>query len=177
MRMAMILLCLVLATTYLVTGMLARYATSDKDADSARVAAFVFNVADGEGSHIIDLKGIQKPGDSLTYRFSVRNNSGSLASEVAETYDLTLLLNGSMPLTCTVKKDDTRVLSLTMPDSPPADGVTATKSAAGTFSASTPASDNYTLTVEWPAALNNIEFASAASAAEVKLIVTGMQID
>lgn len=176
MTLASVLLCLVMMSSCLVAGMLAKYTTSDSGSETARVAKFAFSVSDTDASHqIIDLSEIQKPGDSKTYDFSV-----SSKSEVAVSYDITLMLNGNMPLTCTVTKNEsggssTNVLSATMPDS--GDGTSQTKTGAGTLPSSWTGSDSFTLTVVWPSSKNNIAYASAGSAAEVKLIVTGKQVD
>ena len=110
MTLASVLLCLVLGSSYLVAGMFAKYATQDSDADSSRVAKFVFNVSDVGASRIIDLRGIEKPGDSEVYSFSVNS-----ASEVSVKYNLAVTLNGSMPLTATINDGQADVLSVTMP--------------------------------------------------------------
>ncbi len=173
MRMAAILLCLVLGSSYLVAGMFAKYTTSDSGANSARTAKFNFYVKDGTDSHIVDLSGINKPGDSKTYSFSVNS-----ASEVSVTYDITLEVNGSMPLTASVNKAATpsvTVLSVTVPGDD--DGDSVTKSGAGTFTPNAASADSYELTVNWPSDQNDLAYASAGSAAVVRLIVTGKQVD
>ena len=175
MTLASVLLCLVLMSSCLVAGMLAKHVSGDSEADSSRVAKFAFSVSDKDTSQIIDLSGIQKPGDLKTYNFSV-----SSGSEVSVSYDITLAINGNMPLTCTVTKagsggSSTSVLSAVMPGD--GNGTSETKHEAGSFPPSSSASDDYSLTVEWPSTENDIAFASAGSAAEVKLIVTGWQVD
>ena len=176
MTLASVLLCLVLISSYLAAGMLAKYTSGDGGAQIARVAKFAFSVSDTDASHqIIDLSSIQKPGDSKTYDFSV-----SSGSEVAVSYDITLALSGNMPLTCTVTKNEsggssTNVLSAVMPGD--GNGTSQTKHDAGVFPAASTTSDSYVLTVDWPSTENDIAFASAGSAAEVKLIVTGVQVD
>ena len=168
MTLASVLLCLVLGSSYLVAGMLAKYTSGDSEDDSSRVAKFSFFVSDVGDSHIVDLRGIEKPGDELTYSFSVNSNS-----EVSVSYDITLMVNGSMPLTATV--NTATPLSVSVPGNDT--GAEATRESAGTFTTNPGGGNDYTLTVNWPADQNDLEFASGGSAAEVRLVVTGMQID
>ena len=124
MTLASVLLCLVLGSSYLVAGMLAKYTSGDSEDDSSRVAKFSFFVSDVGDSHIVDLRGIEKPGDELTYSFSVNSNS-----EVSVSYDITLMVNGSMPLTATV--NTATPLSVSVPGNDT--GAEATRESAGTF--------------------------------------------
>ena len=102
MTLAMILLCLVLVSSYLTAGMLARYTTTDMGGDVARVAKFVFNVKNEQSTKIVDVSSITSPDSSaVTYHFSVNGKS-----EVSVKYMLKMSLNGSMPLIATLSKED-----------------------------------------------------------------------
>lgn len=175
---AAILLCLVLVTTFLVSGMLARYTVSDSGGDLARVAAFVFRVSDGNNSHIIDLQGVDRPGASQSYTFSVRNYAGTVKSEVSESAKITLSLNGSIPLTCAVKESGSQTDLVTVTrtntgiDAPVTDS-----NDAWDFQAIVQTEKTYVLTVSWPAADNDLNYASAGTVSKLVMTVTGTQID
>lgn len=176
MQAAAVLLCLVLCSCYFVAGMLAKFVTSDSDSDGARVAKFVFNVTNKGTSRMIDLNGIEKPGDTLSYDFSVRNSASGSTSEVSERYEISLRINGSMPLTCTVLRGETSIVSATMPGQDTALERTGSDDSC-VFAPGSGASHDYKLKVEWPATENNLDYASAATCAKVELIVTGYQVD
>lgn len=176
MTIAGVLLCLTLVSVWLMSGLYARYTTSDSASDSARVAAFVFDVSDTNNTHMIDISGIQKPGDTETYAFIVKNSNGSAISEVSETYTITVALNGSMPLTATLNKADSDLFTVS---------TTATGSGSNsTTGAFTPGNssanrDTYALTVTWPSTnpYPADTYANGTGMATVTLTVTGMQAD
>lgn len=86
-RAAAVLLCLTLASTYFVSGLFARYSTSDQSGGNARVARFSFNggIADAASqtilSQIIEVNLI--PGVSENVPLIIENNS-----EVAVEYTI-----------------------------------------------------------------------------------------
>lgn len=173
MMLASVLLCLVLGSSYLVAGMFAKYATSDGNADASRVAKFNFYVKDGTDSHIVDLNSITKPGDSESYSFSVHS-----ASEVSVDYILKLSLNGSMPLTATLKENGTDDGSISLlTDHDPTEGIILTDDTGNTFVPNIQAGVPYTLTVVWPTDENNPKYASGSAVASLVLTVTGVQVD
>ena len=139
LRLACALLCLTLLTTYWSAGLFARYTSSDAGEDSGRVAAFVFDVTDTH-NHMLALTEITQPGDSVTYKFTVSNTRNSIISKVAETYQLTLELDGSLPLEC----------SLTGADNAQLIHAGTYSGSAHNFSTSVTESTDYTLTVTWP---------------------------
>lgn len=91
LRIALILLCLVLLSVYLMDGLYARYVTNASGSDSARVAAFdvVVNV-NGDSDGTLDASSVVctavANGDS-TYIITIENRS-----EVAVHYDLSVTI-------------------------------------------------------------------------------------
>lgn len=173
-RLGVALLVLTLFGAYRFTELSAKYVVQDNGADAARVAAFSFDLANGNNSAIIDLSNIQKPGDSEVYRFDIVDSS-----EVGMRYWIGLSLDGSMPLECAVTRNRSAVVSTTLaqlraavPDNLP---LTAT-SAPATFTPNASGAHSYTLTVTWPAAENNLEYAND-SVAELTLQILAEQVD
>ena len=99
MLAAGILLCLVLVSTALVSGMLARFASGDGASDSARVASF--NVTGDGFTKTVNFDVTMGPGSVLgegAKEFSVKNQS-----EVAVSYTVTIRnKTNNLPLTLTV---------------------------------------------------------------------------
>lgn len=175
-RLAAILMILTAVSLWKVSGLYARYVTTDSGGDSARTAAFVVNVG---GSETIDLSDITQPGDSKNYTFTVANTDGSAVSEVAESYTITVSLNGSMPVTCTLTEssETDSVLEVDATGTGYASentGQTASGRAM-TFAASVGETDTYTLTVEWPEDYNDVSYAESVSSLTVT--VTAEQVD
>ena len=177
MYTAAVLLCLTLASSYLMGNIYAKFATQAAGEDSARVAAFVFEVKDASASkeQFIDLSGIQKPGDNKVYTFVVTNqDSQQKVSEIAESYEIQLKINGSMPLRATIqrKNESTSCMEITNINS----GAKEQKLLTGTFQAAAAQTDQYTLTVEWPSDQNNLEYASGSAQGSLVLTVSGQQV-
>ncbi len=181
MIIALVMLCLVMASSYLVAGMLARYSTKGIEDDNSRVAKFDFRLvnakdpdnASGPITQIVDLSSITKPGDSAVYFFNV-----SSQGEVAVEYRAKIQINGSMPLKCTLSvpgSTSVTPLELVRPTTtdpgtnPQVSGeITGTATSAGTI---------FKLNVEWPADAKDLKYASGTSVGDVVLTVTGTQID
>lgn len=168
LRTAAVLLVLVLLSISVVSGRYARYVSSDMSKDTARIAAYVFDVKDTIG-HYLDLTEIQKPGDSVTYQFTVTNHNGS-TSEVAEEYVLTMELRGSLPLVCGLSGGDTIVL-----DGMNTDVISSTGNI-HTFQASVASEVQYVLTVSWPEEENDVRY-SRAGFSELVLTIAAQQVD
>ena len=73
LRAAAVLLVMVLLTTGVVSGRYARYVTTVSNSDSARVAAFVFDVTEQELGWQLNLDSLKKPGDQQSFAFTVTN--------------------------------------------------------------------------------------------------------
>lgn len=177
MYTAAVLLCLTLVSSSLMGNIYARFATQATGEDSARVAAFVFEVKDASTSQeqFIDLSGIQKPGDKQVCTFVVTNQDGQgNVSETTESYEIQLKINGSMPLRATIQRgnESTSWMEITNIDS----NATEKMLSAGPFQAAVAQTDQYTLTVEWPKDQNNPVYASGSAQGSLVLTVSGQQV-
>ena len=90
MRAAFVLLCLVILSVYMMGGLLAKYSTTGKGSDEARVAKFDFNVQGTPNTDKIVCTAVS--GDNGTYTVTVQNQS-----EVAVRYDLALNFTSGDP--------------------------------------------------------------------------------
>ena len=81
MRLAVVLLCLVVLSANLMSGLLAKYRTSDGASESAKVAGFAVNVTGKAGNTAISAVNSQKDGE---YQVTVDNSK----SDVAINYDI-----------------------------------------------------------------------------------------
>ncbi len=97
MRIAAVLLCLTLFSTYLVTGLFARYTTSAQGGDHARVAKFSF---EGSGELLQSIEASLFPGESQTATLIIENNS-----EVAVEYTVAVTnVTNNLPLSLRMEK-------------------------------------------------------------------------
>lgn len=87
LRIALILLCMTLFSTSMLSGLYAKYTAKNNGEDSARVAKF--NVAADWKGVTVAASSVQTNGE---YQFTVTNNS-----EVAITYDLVITFPGGIP--------------------------------------------------------------------------------
>lgn len=156
-RLASVLLCMTLLSTYFVSGLYARYAVSSQSGESARVAKFSI---EGEGMLTEQIKESFVPGSSLAKPLSIHNNS-----EVAVEYTVAVTnATNNLPLNFSLKKDGA---------SGGEDGnnnVTFTKQLLPCDR-----TDNYTLTIEWSADQNDP--APMGMVDYIALTVTATQID
>lgn len=176
-----VLLCLVLLSLWMLGNVYARYTTESSGSDTARVAAFVFQLADGSGSQIIDLKRVEKPGDTCKYHFTVSNNKDNKVNEVTTEYHIGLELAGSMPLECTVTEEDPersgsskemcKVKSF-------GDNVDLKdESDAVTFAPAEALEKNYVLSVSWPSKEADAKYANTSGTSLLVLNVNAKQTD
>lgn len=173
MRLAAVLLVLVLLSTSIVCGRFARFVSSDTTEDSARIAAFVFHVNDTE-NHYLDISNIRQPGDSQTYKFTVRNYfSDRVISEVDEEFILSLELRGSLPLECTLTGGDKLTVNAIDMDTT---GLDAANGAHHIFGAAVKQGVEYELTVTWDPNEKDVSY-SRAGLAELCLSIAAQQID
>lgn len=170
-----VLLCLTLLSMYLMSNMYARYTTQSTGEDSARVAAYVFQLKDSSESTILNLDKIRKPGDSQEYTFTVTNKKESVISEVAQSYTIRLEVDGSMPVVCTItKQGDTENNTVYEVDY--------TTAVAGKVESNEiqllPAEEytqTYTMKAVWPDTYKNEKYASASGTSVVTLTVDAQQ--
>ena len=155
-RVAAVLLCLTLFSTYLVTGLLARYATSAQSSDHARVAKFSVQ---GSGALTESIEASIAPGKSADAALIIENNS-----EVAVEYTVTVTNEtNNLPLRFRMVKAGT---------SP------AVNTSGSTFtSQQLPGShtDQYTLFIDWEATDNGPALMGMVD--YITVTVTAAQID
>lgn len=158
-RIAAILLCLTLVSTYLSTRLFARYTSGTAHNDAARVAKFSIK-GSGQLSQSIVAEVI--PGKATTQNLIIENNS-----EVAVEYTVTVTnKTNNLPLTFSMKNIDNTLLNA------------ATNDNTYTFTASQlPGNhiDKYNLSIEWPVDQNGIGYMGMVD--YITVTVTAAQID
>ncbi len=146
-----VLLCLALASTYFVSGLFARYTTSDQSSESARVAKFSIE-GDGILSESIEVS--LAPGDTQEKSFTIENNS-----EVAVEYTVTINnMTKNLPL----------VLSLVTPPTVVKDDTTTDDIAVTAHQDPGSHSDEYTLHITWPK--NDVNYEETDAARDLALM-------
>lgn len=99
-RIAAVLLCLTLFSTYLVAGLFARYTTSGESSDDARVAKFSIT---GEGELAKGITAEVAPGETKEVPLKIKNDS-----EVAVEYTVTVTsVTKNLPLSFRIGKTGT----------------------------------------------------------------------
>lgn len=181
-RIVPILLSLLCVSTSLLSGLLARYTTSSASSDTAAVAAWVFSAPDG--SDLLPLVDVTKPGDSATCPFTVKNYSGSVISEVAEQISINISAIGNMPLVIELydpaEEPDTPIASADLASY--AEGVTTlavtdSLTTSDSLLAAVETGKLYTLAVKWPAERDEYALAYPNSIALLEFSVAAEQID
>ncbi len=165
---------------------LAKYTTSSGDvSDSARVAKYVFDIADGNGdSASAVLTDMCKPGDIVFYTVVVNNyverdNNTVDICEVAQKYTVQISLGGSLPISAALyagEVDENNVGSLTSRSSVNTQTNSDTCSGIEAMLPSVEQSHEYTLVVSWPESENGLQY-SRGGIAEVEIVVVSEQID
>lgn len=90
MRLVAVLICFLLVSFHLMTGLYAKYSSTATGSDSARVAKFQV-VVTGDAANI-SVACTQMPGDEAVYAITVENDS-----EVAVKYDVIVTLFTAIP--------------------------------------------------------------------------------
>ncbi len=100
-RAAAVLFCLTLCSTYLVSGLYARYAASGQSSDNARVAKFSMEFSIKENGALSEsIQADFRPGDSKDVTLQIQNNS-----EVAVEYTVAVTNEtNNLPLSFGMKK-------------------------------------------------------------------------
>lgn len=130
-RVAAVLLCLVLFSTCLVSGLFARYAIGAQSSDQARVAKFSI---EGEGALSQPIEAILIPGKTEEVTLIIQNNS-----EVSVEYTITVTnVTNNLPLSFRMNEKDGTFLAEDK-------GITVTqRRIPGSHT------DQYTLKIAWP---------------------------
>lgn len=155
-RVAAVLFCLTLFSTYIVAGLLARYSTSTQSGDYARVAKFSI---EGSGKLLQALEVAIFPGEEAPADLVITNNS-----EVAVEYTVTVTNEtNNLPLIFRMGKADSE-------PKPIGDGTAFTdQQLPGSHT------DKYTLYIEWPAEKNDLSLMGMVD--YITVTVTATQID
>lgn len=170
-RLALALSVVILGLS-LVGVTMAKYVSGASGGDSAAVAVFAPSLLTGSD---IDFSSVQKPGDSKTVQFTVRNYTGETVSEVAMRYRITLRTTGNLPLVFTLADGESTVAvwdcdgksgQITFPE---------TALASMVFGTDTKQEHSYQLTAEWKSDRNGAAFAGLSDA--VYISVEWEQID
>ncbi len=165
----LVLFCLVIVTTHLSSGILARYTTEKGGDDSANVARFVF-ITQGDEDTELDISSIKKPGDNVQYTFKVCNTDGVNICEVAQEYTVNVEVDGNMPFVCILTDDENSSLLDTTAS-------TYSASLEGELDAGVAEENEYTLSIEWPSGENSAKYANGMAIGRVTLTITSMQKD
>lgn len=171
-RVAALLVCLVLITTYLLSGAYSKFFSGASGGDNARVARFspAFNSAE------INVEN-RLPGYSAEIPFTVQNSSDDKVPEVAMKYKIVLKTTGNIPLKFTLLDKDGNQLNS---DSWDCNGTSGEQKYYYTndtlvFGVGTKASIDYKLKIEWPIEIKGAQFSGMTDA--VYLSVEFEQID
>ena len=171
---------LLLLVICLTTGVVSSFVTGSHSADLARVAKFVFDVSMDQqtvAASFNTLEGqIRKPGDSADFELQVTNTKGDATAEVSVQYDLALAIDGSMPLTCTLKQGDRTVMTWSNVGAVPPVGQTPAVYTAE-LAPGAEVTDHYILNVCWPAEENSRRYANGSAAGELVVTFTAQQVD
>ena len=170
-----VLLCLVLASFWIMCNIYAKYTTSASGSDSARVAIFGHNqriALSGESG----MTGL-KPGDSRTYTLTVANYNGQTISEVAVDYNLEIITTGNLPLEYQISKKENNSQSTNI------GSYTETyenkskilKTDDMYFEAEIAASAEYTIQVNWPEDKKNASYAGIPD--DITVNINVQQVD
>ena len=99
LRAAAVIFCLVLVSTYMMSGLYARYISSGRGDDTARVAKFDVKA---QGGSDVTISVSDTEADTGAYTLTVTNDS-----EVAVRYDIVITLNQALPNYLAVSLNDT----------------------------------------------------------------------
>lgn len=158
-RVAALLACLVLITTYLLSGAYSKFYTSAYGGDSARVAHFSPKFT-STGIFIEN----QLPGYSAEIPFTVQNTSDDKESEVAMKYKIVLKTTGNIPLKFTVCKIDGSNSKEFNCDGMSGEHIYEYTDGSFVFGVGTNEEDKYSLKIKWENTKNDARFSGMTDA-------------
>ena len=180
LRVALVLLCLVLLSVYLMKGLYARYQTTGSGSDSARVAKFDVNVHFKEGGVLKDSVNAEMKYNQATGAYTIVVDNDS---EVDIRYDIYIeniqvevSIDGKEPITTasgiSVRLDDGDTTAV-------AAGGTVTFLNAGTMDSNAVSDNTHTLNflVDWNTFLEDISGESVSATIDFDVRVDIEQID
>lgn len=169
---AALLVCLVLITTYMLSGAYSKFFSGASGSDSARAAHFSPKFTSND---VFDVKNA-KPGYFAEIDFTVQNYSGEEIPEVAMKYKILLKTTGNIPLTFTLlDKDENQLNSDTLDCNGISGECVYEYDPSRVFSVGTNEEDNYSLKIEWENTKKDAKFSGMTDA--VYLAVEFEQID
>lgn len=176
-RVAALLVCLVLITTYMLSGAYSKFFSGASGVDSARVARFSPKFTSTGIIIENQLPGFPDiPNNSYEIPFEVKNTSDDKVSEVAMKYKIVLKTTGNLPLKFTLLSgDETTTLESWECDGKSGERIYEYENISLVFGVGTKASIDYKLKIEWPSDRKNAQFSGMTDA--VYLGVEFRQID
>ena len=176
-RIAALLACLTLITTYLLMGAYSKFFSGASGGDSARVARFSPKFTSTGIMIENQLPGFPDvPNKSYEIDFSVQNTSDDKVSEVAMKYKIVLKTTGNIPLKFTVgKSDGSNSKEFTCNGTSGEQIFKYPDDSSFVFGVGTKETAKYKLKIEWPSDRNDARFSGMTDA--VYLSVEFEQID
>ena len=170
MRIAALLACLTLITTYLLSGAYSKFYTAASGDDGARVTLFspAFTSA-----KVLDFE--KTPGYNTEIVFSVQNYSDETLPETAMKYKILLKTTGNIPLKFTLYQNDGSELKVFVCDGTSGEKIYEYTDSSLVFGTGVKQSQAYKLKAEWDSGKNDARFSGMTDA--VYLEVEFEQID
>lgn len=167
-RAALVLLCVVLVSVWMMSGLLARYTAGVVGSDDARAASFDVTADMQSFETVFPVR--QKPGDSATFNFEITNSS-----ETAVDIQAVLETEGNLPLKIEYQKGSTAADSWNIL----AENIQEVQEGKCSFSDALAARNEekqtYQIQISWPTDRKGYQYANGVET--VKLSVTASQID
>lgn len=163
---AAVLLCLVLASFWLMSNIYAKYATEASGSDEARVALW------GNSQSIAlspdNSRLPQVPGETCTYTLIVSNkNENGKISEVTQKYGIEVVTSGNLPLKYTISEKGTQIGQEFQETAQT--NTWKISEANMVFQAGVEDSHTYTLTVTWPEGKNSASLAGIPDSIQINI--------
>ena len=171
-RIAVLLACLTLITTYLLSGAYSKFFSGASGGDGARVACFS---PDFTSANVLDVENATPGAYTAEIDFSVQNYSDEKLPETAMKYKIVLKTTGNIPLTFTLMDGEETTLQAWECDGISGEQIYEYTNDSLVFGVGTKASVDYKLKIEWPSDRKNAQFSGMTDA--VYLSVEFEQID
>ena len=165
-RVAALLACLTLITTYLLSGAYSKFFSGASGGDGARVAHFSPKFTSTE---IIDVENA-KPGYTAEIDFTVQNTSDDKVSEVAMKYKIVLKTTGNIPLTFTLKDSSNTPLKTWNCNGTSGEQIYKYTDSSLVFGVGTKKTVDYKLKIEWLSDKNNARFSGMTDAVYLEAV-------
>lgn len=169
-RFAALLVCLVLITTYMLSGAYSKFYTSASGGESARVARFS---PDFTSAKVLDFEKVS--GYTAEIDFSVQNYSDENLPETAMKCKIVLKTTGNIPLTFTLTDSEENPLQTWECDGTSGEQIYEYTDSSLVFSVGTKEYVDYKLKIEWPSDRNDARFSGMTDAIYLEAVF--QQID